>query len=143
MSFSYSGDAPTDVHKIRLLTGDTREKDSAGATIYVLEDEEIDTLLGQVGSSIFAAAALAIRSRLAELARAATVRVGGSGLGATLSFDDAYQRLEKLAEHYESREAEAVVSEVDDWSDSDVEYLETLRNDVLLDRESAESAEFD
>ena len=143
MAFSYSGDNPTEVHKIRLLIGDTREKDGSGNLIYIFEDEELDLLLTETGGNVYGAASLAIRSRLAEMARTATVRVGGSGLGATISFDEASKRLEKLADKYEERERDSAAVEIVDWRDSDIEDLAQLRSDVVLDGSTGSGFEFD
>ena len=142
MVFSYSGDAPTDKDRVRLLIADTRQEDADGNSIYVFEDEELEIFLAQTGDRIFGAAALAIRSRIADLARSATVKIGGQGLGVTMSFDEAMGRLEKLAASYEERERGDYASSVLDWRDDDVETLAAMRQDVLLDGTTGEDYDF-
>lgn len=142
MVFSYSGDAPTAKDKVRLLIADTREKDSDDNLIYVFEDEELETLLAETGNEIYGAAALAIRSRVADLARTATIKIGGQGLGVTMTFDEATKRLMALADKYEEREADNQAASVLDWRDQDVEELQQMRRDVMLDSSTGEDYDF-
>lgn len=126
VAFTYSSDAPTTVHKIRLLIADTVQFDSSGATVYVFEDEELTTLLDLHGGNLFAAAAGAIRAKMAELAKAYSISAGQRGAFLTVSADTPLEALEKLALRYEERANANDAAELLDWSAKDLTELQDL-----------------
>jgi hypothetical protein len=125
--FSYSGDAPSAVHKVRLMIADTRERDAAGAEVYIFDDEELQTLLDLHSGNLYAAAAAALRARMADLARAYSITAGSKASGGiSVSADTPLQALEKLADRYEQRAAQADGPELLDWSAQDLNDLEAM-----------------
>ena len=129
MAFSYSDDAPTEVHKVRLLISDTVEKDG-DRTLYVYEDEEIGTILDMVGQSVFGAAAQCLRTRMVDLSKAYTYKLGRAQGGLEVSTKDSVAALMKLAEMYESKAADSTDTEYVDWSLTNFDDLDGYMNRV-------------
>jgi len=126
VTFTYSGDAPDAVHKVRLLIADTEQADAAGADIYVFEDEELQTLLDLHSGNLFAAAAAAIRAKMAALASAYSISAGQRSAFLTVSASTPLEALTKLAERYEEKAQSADPTELLDWSAEDLRELEDL-----------------
>ena len=124
MAFSYSDDAPTEVHKVRLLITDTVEKDADGRILYVFEDEEIGTVLDLVSQSLFGAAAQCLRMRMADMAKAYTYKLGRQQGGVEVSTKDSVAALEKLIAMYESKAADGQDFAYVDWSMQELDDLE-------------------
>lgn len=126
VAFTYSTDNPTDVHRLRLLIADTTEKDSAGVRLYVYEDEELQTMLDLNAGVLLATAAMALRTRIADLAQTYTVQANARGSGVTISSKDSVAALQALADKYDERAAQSAPAELHDWSAADLNDLEAL-----------------
>lgn len=142
MVFSYSDDAPTEVHKVRLLISDTVQKDADDRQLYVFEDEEIGTLLDMVGQSLYAAAAQALRSRMIDLAKAYSYKLGRQQGGLEVSTKDSMAALEGMAAIYDQRAADSADTQYIDWSLSQLGDLDARVGRVYdTDQEERDNAE--
>lgn len=122
----------TDRTDCRLLIADT---DAANE---LFSDAEIDTFLA-LGTSVYGAAALALRSRISDLARTFETRIGGGAATVAISTKEAALRLEVLADKYERLDRESFPAEVVSWADPDLDELKTINRDYRYDREATET----
>lgn len=119
MVFSYSTDAPTDVHKVRLLLADTEREDEAGNQLFVFHDEELQSFLDLNAANIYGAAADATEAKLADMARFYAFKLGRGGAGSVeVSVAEARKSLEAQVARWRQRAADAQGMELWDWSDA-------------------------
>lgn len=125
----------TDRSDCRLLIADT------DATNELFSDAEIDTFL-TLGTSVYGAAAIALRSQAADLCRTYDMKLSGGGGGVTIDTKGSALRLLELADKYEKLDRESFEAEIVDWKDPDLDMVEIVRRDARFDQETT-SSEFD
>lgn len=125
----------TDRSDCRLLIADT---DAANE---LFSDAEIDTFL-TLGTSVYGAAAIALRSQAADLCRTYDMKLSGGGGGVTIDTKGSALRLLELADKYEKLDRESFEAEIVDWKDPDLDMVEIVRRDARFDQETT-SSEFD
>ena len=125
----------TDRSDCRLLIADT---DAANE---LFSDAEIDTFL-TLGTSVYGAAAIALRSQAADLCRTYDMKLSGGGGGVTIDTKGSALRLLELADKYEKLDRESFEAEIVDWKEPDLDMVEIVRRDARFDQETT-SSEFD